>query len=308
MTTAVIAVSRTDGPGRDPRSPRTSSRARTWRSTTRDLRSAAWYALLVGIVIVMVFPLIWMLLNSFKTEADFYTWPPTLFPREWSLDAYRQLFGQTNISVWFRNSVIISLVVSLGTVVVSAMGAYALSRFRYRFFELFARIVLFGYMVPTVLLIVPMLLIVQGLGLGDTPVGILVAYQGILIPFGLWLLRGYFAGLPQEVEMSALIHGATRFQAFRMVVLPNALPGLISTTLFVFHVAWNEYLFASVLLWRSDRMTLSPGIATLIGDQAIVSWTMLLAAAVVVTVPVILLFSVMQGFLIAGWGGGAVKA
>lgn len=306
MTSAATTIARAGGSLRPL--PEERERARMRRRIAHGVRSAGWHALLLVIVVAMIFPLLWMLLNSFKTEADFYTWPPSLLPRQWSLQAYRQLFGETNIAIWFRNSVLISLVVSVVTVTVSAMGAYALSRFRYRFFELFARIILFGYMVPTVLLVVPMLLIVQNLGLGNSPLGVLVAYQGILIPFGLWLLRGYFAGLPQEVEMSALIHGATRFQAFRKVVLPNALPGLISTTLFVFHVAWNEYLFASVLLWRSDRMTLSPGIATLIGDQALVSWTMLLAAAVVITLPVILLFSVMQGFLIAGWGGGAVKA
>lgn len=271
------------------------------------LRMTAWYIALIFIVAVMVFPLLWMLFSSFKTEADFYSWPPSLFPKEWTLEAYRELFRRTDIAIWFRNSVFISIVVSVVSVAISAMGAYALSRFRYRFFEGFAQIILFGYMVPSVLLVVPMLIIVSRLGLGDSLLGLFVVYQGILIPFGLWLLRGYFAGLPQEIEMSALIHGATRLQAFYKVVLPNALPGLISTTLFVFHVAWNEYLFASVLLWQSARMTLSPGVATLIGEQAIVSWTMLMAAAVVVTVPVIVLFSVLQGFLIAGWGGGAVK-
>lgn len=270
--------------------------------------SVGWHAALLVIVLVMIFPLIWMVLSSFKTELDFYRWPPALLPQEWTLDAYRQLFAQTNIAIWFRNSVLVSVIVTVISVGVSATGAYALSRFRYRFFEGFARIILFGYMVPSVLLVLPMLLIVHKLGLGNSAFGIFVAYQGILVPFGLWLLRGYFAGLPQEIEMSALVHGATRFQAFRIVVLPNALPGLISTALFVFHVAWNEYLFASVLLWQSRRMTLSPGVATLIGEQAIVSWTMLMAAAVVVTVPVIVLFSIMQGFLIAGWGGGAVKA
>lgn len=277
---------------------------RSWAAVTKAI---AWHGLLLGIVFVMVFPLIWMVLNSFKSEADFYRWPPALLPQSWTLDAYLQLFTQTNIAIWFRNSVFTAFTVSVISVGISAMGAYSLSRFHYRFFEGFARIILFGYMVPSILLVLPMLIIVHKLGLGNSALGIFVAYQGILVPFGMWLLRGYFAGLPQEIEMAALVHGATRFQAFRLVVLPNALPGLISTALFVFHVAWNEYLFASVLLWQSRRMTLSPGVATLIGEQAIVSWPMLMAAAVVVTVPVIILFSIMQGFLIAGWGGGAVK-
>jgi multiple sugar transport system permease protein len=134
-----------------------------------------------------------------------------------------------------------------------------------------------------------------------------LVYNTILIPYGLWTLRSYFAGIPHEIEEAALIDGATRFQAFYRVVLPQALPGLISTALFAFHVAWNEYLFASTLLWASDKMTLSAGVATLIGTEALYSWSILMAAAVLVTVPVILLFSALQGFLIAGWGGGAVK-
>ncbi|MCI0679256.1 MAG: carbohydrate ABC transporter permease [Actinobacteria bacterium] len=261
----------------------------------------------MGVVLVMVAPLIWMILGSLKSEVEFHRWPPTILPEAPTFEAYRQLFGRTDIVTWFRNSVLISITISFLTVGLAAMGGYSLARFRYRFFESFARLILLGYMIPSILLVVPVLLVVRDIGLGGTLPGLFVAYLSFLVPFGLWLLRGYFAGLPEEIEESALIHGATRWQAFRKVVLPNALPGLISTTLFVFHVAWSEYLFASLILFRSSQMTLSPGIATLIGRDAIVSWPMLLAAAVVVTGPVVLVFSVLQGFLIKGWGGGAVK-
>jgi ABC-type glycerol-3-phosphate transport system permease component len=120
-------------------------------------------------------------------------------------------------------------------------------------------------------------------------------------------LRSYFAGMPHEIEEAALIDGSSRWQAFVRVVLPQALPGIISTALFAFHVAWNEYLFSSVLLWSSDLQTLSAGVATLMGEMAPDSWGLLMAAGVMITLPVIALFSFMQSFLVAGLGGGAVK-
>lgn len=284
-----------------------SPQRRRRRPIQRVVGRIGWYTAMIGIVGAMIAPLIWMVLGSLKSEAEFYSWPPTILPERITLDAYRNLFTQTDVLTWFRNSVLISVTISVVTVAVCAMGAYSLARFRYRFFETFARLILLGYMVPSILLLVPILLVIRAVGLAGTPYGLLVAYLSILIPFGLWLLRGYFAGMPHEIEESALIHGATRWQAFRRVVLPNALPGLISTTLFVFHVAWSEFLFASLILSRSNQMTLSAGIATLIGREAIVSWPMLLAAAVVVTLPVVLVFAFLQGFLIRGWGGGAVK-
>jgi multiple sugar transport system permease protein len=162
-------------------------------------------------------------------------------------------------------------------------------------------------MVPSILMVIPIFQIVWRLHLSNKLSALLLVYNAVLLPYGIWTLRAYFAGIPHEIEEAALIDGATRFQAFYRVVLPQALPGLISTALFAFHVAWNEYLFASVLLWSSRSMTLSAGVSTLIGETAMYSWSLLMAAAVLVTLPVIVLFSLLQGFLIAGWGGGAVK-
>lgn len=278
-----------------------------WTATWRAMRRGGAYLILLFVVTAMAFPLLWMILTSFKSEQEVYRYPPTILPKEPTFQSYRALVQQTEIATWFRNSVLVATSVTVTAVAVSAMGAYALSRFRYRFFEAFAKLILLAYMVPSVLLVIPIVLIISKLELTNTLGGLLLAYNGILLPFGLWTLRAYFAGIPHEIEEAARIDGANRFQAFYKVVLPQALPGLISTALFAFHVAWNEYLLASVLLWGSDQMTLSVGVSTLIGEQAIVSWSILMAAAVVVTVPVIVLFAALQGLLIAGWGGGAVK-
>lgn len=282
-------------------------RVLTWPGMMKRVRRMLAYLALLFVISAMAFPLLWMLLSSFKSEQEIYLYPPTILPQQFTLQSYRDLLRMTAFSTWFRNSVVVSLIVTFISVAMSAMGAYTLARFRYRFFEGFSRVILFAYMAPSILMVVPIFQIVWKLNLGNTLKALLLVYNTILLPYGLWTLRSYFAGIPHEIEEAALVDGATRFQAFYKVVLPQALPGLISTALFAFHVAWNEYLFASILLWASNKMTLSAGMATLIGETAMYSWSVLMAAAVLVTVPVILLFSALQGFLIAGWGGGAVK-
>lgn len=265
------------------------------------------YVLMITFVISMALPLFWMGVSSLKTEGENLSYPPTILPQEWTLEHYQTLFERTQFPLWFRNSVIVSLGTVFFALVVSAMGAYVFSRFRYRFFSIFSRFILFAYMVPTVLLLIPVFRIVHSLKLSNSLYGLLVVYNAFLIPFGLWTLRSYFSGIPHEIEEAALIDGCTRWQAFTRIVIPQALPGLISTGLFAFHVAWNEYLYASVLLWSSKSQTLSAGVATLMGELAPASWGLLMAASVMITLPVILLFALLQSYLTAGWGGGAVK-
>jgi multiple sugar transport system permease protein len=265
------------------------------------------YVLLVTFVFSMAMPLFWMTLSSLKTEGENISYPPTIIPRKWTLEHYERLFNATLFPTWFRNSAFVSIGTTLTSIAVSAMGAYVFSRFRYRFFEAFSRLILFSYMVPRILLLIPIFKIVWSLNLSNSLYGVLLTNDAFLIPYGLWTLRSYFAGMPHEIEEAALIDGATRWQAFVRVVLPQALPGIISTALFAFHVAWNEYLFSSVLLWSSNLQTLSAGVATLMGELSPDSWGLLMAAGVMITLPVIVLFSFLQSYLVAGWGGGAVK-
>ena len=286
----------------------TKGAAFNWARVIKWVRRLFAYMALILVIFSMAFPLLWMILGSLKTEQEIYLYPPTFWPQEITFQAYFDLLQTTSFGIWFRNSVVVSVVVTFTSVALSAMGAYSLTRFRYRFFEGFSRVVLFAYMVPSILMVIPIFQIVGALKLSNTLQSLFVVYNTILLPYGLWTLRSYFAGIPHEIEEAALIDGAGRFQAFYKVILPQALPGLISTALFAFHVAWNEYLFASILMWSSSNMTLSAGMGTLIGETAMYSWSILLAASVLVTLPVIILFSALQSFLIAGWGGGAVKA
>ena len=286
------------------------TRLRRRNLKTRILRLAnrvVAYTLLIAIVFSMAMPLIWMVLSSLKSDGENLSSPPTIIPNEWTLEHYRILFGRTQFPIWFRNSLLVAVGTTLTAITVSAMGAYSFSRFRYRFFEVFSRVILFAYMLPVIMLVIPVFMVIAGLHLSNSLFGLLIVYNSFLIPFGLWTLRSYFSGIPHEIEEAALIDGCTRWQAFTKVALPQALPGLIATALFAFTVAWNEFLYASVLLWSSDTMTLSAGVATFMGELAPSSWGLLMAAGVMITLPLVILFSLMQGFLVAGWGGGAVK-
>lgn len=265
------------------------------------------YFLLIGIVLCMALPLFWMTLSSLKTDGENLSSPPTIIPQTWTLQHYQTLFLRTSFPIWFRNSAYLAIGTTATVIAISAMGAYVFSRFRYRFFEIFSRAILFAYMVPTVLLLIPVFMIIHKLKLSNSLYGLLVVYNAFLIPYGLWTLRSYFSGISHEIEEAALIDGCNRWQAFTKVVLPQVLPGIISTALFAFTVAWNEYLYASVLLWSSDKQTLSAGVATFMGELAPSSWGLLMAAGVSITLPLVLMFTFLQRFWVAGLGAGAVK-
>jgi multiple sugar transport system permease protein len=160
---------------------------------------------------------------------------------------------------------------------------------------------------PPIILVVPLFFLLFRMGMVDSHWGLMLVYTGTRLPFGLWLLRSYFQGIPIELEYAALVDGATRFQAFHKVVLPQALPGLISTAIFVFSVTWHEYLFASVLLLSSSKQTLSSGVATFMAEDWIYSWGMLMAAGVMISLPLVIFYTFLQRYLIAGMGGGALK-
>lgn len=273
----------------------------------RIVRRAILLAALVLSVAVMAGPLLWMLLSSFEPDTETAAYPPTLWPQHWTLDNYNNLLTLTQFGRWFLNSAIASVVSTALVVVLATMAAYAMSRFRFPGAELVGRAALLSYMVPPILLVLPIALLVSAVHLANSLGTIAIIYAATLLAFGLWLLRSYFQGVEVETEHAALIDGATRFQAFYKVVVPQVVPGIISTTIFTFNAAWSEYLFASILLNSGSKMTLSPGISTFISQTSVYSWGVLMAAGVLMTIPVILIFIFFQRYLIAGWSSGAIK-
>jgi ABC-type glycerol-3-phosphate transport system permease component len=257
-----------------------------------ELSRSMTLALLVVLACTVVgFPLFWMVISSLKSTGEFYASPPTFLPVHWTLDNYRMLFAQTSFGTYFTNSLIVALGATFMSLLVGGLGAYSLSRFRFRSIAVFAQMTLLAYMLPEVLVVIPLYVYVVKLGMADT----------------LWYMRAYFNAIPVTLEESAMVDGCTRLQALRRVVLPLALPGLISTGVFAFNHAWNEFLFALVFTSSERKKVLTLGLATWIGQDSIYSWGMLLAAAVLVTVPVLIFYLLVQRKLVAGLAGGATK-
>ncbi len=274
---------------------------------TKYLRRAILYVLLFLAVAWAVLPLFWVFISSIKPDTETYAFKQTILPRHPTLENYRTLLRVTPFKTWLKNSAILSGATTLAVIALSSMAAYSMSRFRYRFFEFFGRMTLLAYMMPPIILVVPVFFILFKLGLVNSHLGLLLVYIGTRLPVGLWMLRSYFQGIPIELEEAAMVDGATRFQAFRKVILPQALPGMIATGIFTFSVTWQEFLFASILIFSSKKQTLSAGVATFLSEDWIYSWGMLMAAGVLVSLPLVLAYTFLQRYLIAGWGGGAVK-
>ena len=275
--------------------------------TIKYVRRTILYMLLVLAVAWAILPLFWVFISSIKPDTETYAFEQTILPRHPTMQNYLTLFRVTRFATWMKNSLVLATATTLAVISLSAMAAYAMSRFRFRFFELFGRMTLLAYMMPPIILIVPIFFVLFKLGLVNSHIGLVLVYIGTRLPVGLWMLRSYFQGIPIELEEAAMVDGATRFQAFRKVILPQALPGMISTGIFTFSVTWQEFMFASILIFSAKKQTLSAGVATFLSEDWIYSWGVLMAAGVAVSLPLVLFYIFLQRHLIAGWGGGGVK-
>jgi ABC-type glycerol-3-phosphate transport system permease component len=248
-----------------------------------------------------------MVASSFKAPSEFYSTTPTFFPSVWTLENYRLLLEQTRFITYFANSLIVAVGATILSLVIGGIGAYTLSRFDYKAVRIFSQMTLLGYMLPEVLIVIPLYVYVLRLGLADTLIALIISNMAFTLPLTLWYMRAYFHAIPVALEESAMVEGCSRLQAFRRVVLPLALPGLISTGVFAFNHAWNEFLFALVFTSSEKNKVLTMGLATWIGQDAIFSWGMLLAAAVLVTLPVLIFYFFVQKQLVVGLTAGATK-
>ena len=275
---------------------------------TYGLLSPRGQALMLAALALLVFtafPFAWMASTALKPSREIFATPPTLWPAHVTLDNVGRLFAETRFLTYFRNSLIVSFATVGLTLLVSVPAAYALTRFRFRGRETIAGVILFTYMFAPIMIIIPFYVVMRFLGLTNTHVGLILAYTAFCLPFSLWLLRTFFQSIPLEVEEAAMMDG-TRVQAIIYVVLPLALPGVIATGTFTFILAWNDYIFARVLLSADEMKTLPVGIADLY-NASVVDWGMIMAAGLLVIAPVAAVFVFIQKFLAVGWGSGGVK-
>ena len=259
------------------------------------------------LVLLVAFPLVWMILTSLKPQTELFRIPPTWIPETVTFEHYWRLLTETPFLIYFRNSVVLATTTTVFVVVLGAIGAYSLVRFAYRGRETLATLVLFTYLLPSVVLIIPLYLMMVELGLSNTLASLVLAHTTFALPYALWLLRSFMEGVPEDLESAALVDGATRMGAFRDVILPQLLPGIISTALFTFILSWNEYLYALVLVNSDAVRPLTTGVMTMLISAFNIEWSLLMAASVMMSLPLIVVFAFLQSYLTRGFGAGAVK-
>ena len=265
-------------------------------------------ALAAGVALLLVFtafPFVWMITTAFKLPNEIFVTPPTFLPKTFTFDNVARLFAETRFAGYLANSVLVAAATVLVTLVIAVPAAYALTRFRFRGREAVTATILFAYMFAPIMIIIPFYVLMRTLGLANTHAGLVLAYTAFCLPFALWLLRSYFQGIPLELEEASMSDGASRAQTVRYIVLPVALPGVIATGTFTFILAWNDYIFARVLLAADELKTLPVGIADLY-NASVVDWGMIMSAGLLVLLPVLAVFVFLQKYLVEGWGTGGI--
>ena len=273
---------------------------------TRGVATSATHLLLIAFALLAVFPLGWVVTTAFKNMTEMFVWPPLFFSRHPSIIAFTQLNKFAPFTTFLFNSVFVALIASAFTIICSALAAYGLARLHLRGTQFILSAFLISQMFPGASIIIPIAQIVVNLGLFNTRAGLILIYTAFLIPFSTWMLYGYFETLPKELEEAGYIDGCSRMQSLTQILLPLSLPGLGATFIFCFLGAWNEYLFALVFANNYAVRTLPVGLGTLIG-QFVTSWNVLSAAAILFSIPPLILFLMLERSLISGLTAGALK-
>ncbi|MFI5912173.1 ABC transporter permease subunit [Dactylosporangium sp. NPDC051541] len=261
---------------------------------------------LAGLLFFVLAPLYWIFVTAFKSESQIVIRDHDLWPTPWTLEQFGNLFTTKPFGQWYFNTLIVSVASTAVALVCAALAGYALARLKFRGAQGFTVTVLLTYVMPGALLFIPLYQLLIGFRLTDSLWSLVVTYPTFTLPFATWLLTGYFASIPIELEEAALVDGATRIQALRRVVLPLARPGLLAVAMFTLTNAWNEFLFALVFITKDEYKTLPVGMQSMIiGD--VVPQGQLAAASLLVSIPVVVMYAFGQRFLTEGLTAGAVK-
>ncbi len=266
----------------------------------------ARYALLLPLLIFVLFPFYWIIITSFKTDLQIQQFVNIYWPDPWTTEQYRSLLQDTPYILWFRNTIIVATSSTAISVVIATLAAYALARLKFFGAGSLTTVLLITYLLPGALLFIPLYRILTDLGIINSYWALIVTYPTFLMPFATWVMLGYFRSIPPELEDAAMIDGATRFGAFWRITLPLSRPALLSITLFAFTNAWNEFLFAFVFITSEKFKTLPVGLQLLVfGD--IYPWGRLMAASLIMAIPVVIIYTLAQRFLVEGLTAGSIK-
>ena len=274
---------------------------------TRSRKFFTVYVPLAVFLFVLLFPFYWMAITSLKPDSEllsregnpFWVHAPTL-------THFHKLLFETTFPQWLWNTVLVSVVSTVASLAAAVFAAYAIERLRYKGSKHVGLAIFLAYLVPPSILFIPLADVVYQLGLFDTRWALILTYPTFLIPFCTWLLMGYFRSIPYELEECALIDGATRWQILTKIILPLAVPGLISAGIFAFTLSWNEFIYALTFVSSSEVKTVPVGVVTELVEGDVYHWGALMAGALLGSLPVAILYSFFVEYYVAGMTG-AVK-
>jgi multiple sugar transport system permease protein len=264
------------------------------------------WVFLIMVTVYCLFPFIWMLSTSLKTEAEAFRIPPTWVPLEATGASYIGIWVRKNFGTYFFNSTIISLATALLSTFFGALAGYGFSRFFFKGRRFLIGFFLATQMLPGVLLVGPYFKILSKVGLYDTRTGLIIAFLTICLPFSTWMMKGFIDKVPEELDQSAMVDGCSRMGIFFKIILPVVSPGMVATILFAFLLAWGDLLWALCLTSSEPMITVTLGIARTVGEFRII-WPMLMAGSLVGGMPAIILYIFLQRLLVQGLTAGAVK-
>ncbi|MDN4477348.1 carbohydrate ABC transporter permease [Demequina lignilytica] len=267
-------------------------------------------ALIAALVVCAAFPaapIVWMLSSSFKTNGEIFAYPPRLVTSNFSFDAYVAILTDPEKLRFFFNSYLIAGAVTVLTLAVAVLAAYAFSRFEFPGKRLINVVVISVQAVPPITLLIPYFGLVVALGLYNTYPGLILTYMVFTLPYAIIMMTGYFNTLPRELDEAVKVDGGRPITALFRVLLPISVPGMVSVGVYTFMIAWNEYLFALTLTRTNDMRTVPIGIQLLMGQHAY-EWNQMMAMSVLGSIPVLVLFLFFQRYFIGGMSAGAVKA
>lgn len=268
--------------------------------------------ILAFLLIFTALPMAWMVITSLKTQLAALQYPPQWWPEEVTFENYLRLLSPNNaigheFLQYFWNSLYVSILSTILGVVVAVPAAYAFSRFRFPGRQALFFSVLLRNMFPAVVFLMPLFLMIKWLGLVNTHGSLILTYLTFGLPLSIWLLKGFYDNIPPQLEQAARIDGATRFQAFFHIVMPLSSPGIIATAIYAFIMAWNEYVYALTFLNSKEMLTLPVGLQRFFAEYA-TDWPGLMAASFIMSVPVVVLFLVLQKYFVRALTEGAVKS
>ena len=273
------------------------------------LRSHGLSYLVVGpFAIVLAFPFYWMLITAFRPDGELYRpWNHPLYSPFWTsnptLDHVKNLVQETLFNRWMWNTMFIAMLATLISLVCGVFAGYALARLKFRYAGLLGTTIFVTYLVPQTLLFIPLAEIIRDYRIGDTPWALILTYPTFLIPFCTWLMMGYFKTIPKELEECARIDGASRWQAMLYIIIPVAIPGILSAGIFAFTLSWNEFIYALTFVSSSEVKTVPVGVVTELVEGDVYHWGALMAGALLGSVPVAFVYSFFVEHYVSGITG-----